>query len=323
MTHGRVLHAGQIILDMVLDVPAVPEVGGDMYARSFELVAGGGFNVMAAAARDGAEVLYLGGHGAGPFGDIARDALRREAIDALAPVDARQDTGFCVALIDDDAERTFVSTKGAEFTSSLEVFAAADPQEGDVIYVSGYSLLPSEHRDVLLAWLPRIPAECVVVFDPGPLLAELEEEALDAVSARIDVWSLNEREAQILAKRFDFDVSNLETAPTREQIVRDLAAWTGGAVVLRCGADGAVVADGSHTVAIRAPAVDAVDTNGAGDAHCGVLCSQLASGAPLIDAAKRATHAAAIAVTRHGPATSPTAEEINAAMRGLGFGSHQ
>ncbi len=314
MTHGRVLHAGQVIVDMVLDVPAVPEVGGDMYARSFELVAGGGFNVMAAAARDGAEVLYLGGHGAGPFGNIARDALRREAINALAPVDARQDTGFCVALIDDDAERTFVSTKGAEFTSSPDVFAAADPQGGDVIYVSGYSLLPSEHRDVLLAWLRGIPAEGVVVFDPGPLLAEFEEEALDAVSARIDVWSLNEREARILATRLRFNDNTRGTPPEREQTARDLAGWTGRAVVLRCGAEGAVVADGSRTVAVRAPAVDAVDTNGAGDAHCGVMCAQLASGTSLIEAAERATYAAAIAVTRRGPATSPTAEEINEAM---------
>ncbi|MER6926590.1 PfkB family carbohydrate kinase, partial [Streptomyces spiralis] len=57
-----------------------------------------------------------------------------------------------------------------------------------------------------------------------------------------------------------------------------------------------------------------VDTNGAGDAHTGVLMACIARGTKLLDATRRANVAAAIAVTRQGPATAPTADEVDAAM---------
>ena len=42
--------------------------------------AGGGFNVMAAAQRNGLPVVYLGRHGTGRFGDLAREAMNAEGI---------------------------------------------------------------------------------------------------------------------------------------------------------------------------------------------------------------------------------------------------
>jgi sugar/nucleoside kinase (ribokinase family) len=55
-----------------------------------------------------------------------------------------------------------------------------------------------------------------------------------------------------------------------------------------------------------------VDTNGAGDTHCGVLAAELLQGATLLDAAVRANAAAALSVTRPGPATAPGRAEITA-----------
>jgi sugar/nucleoside kinase (ribokinase family) len=62
--------------------------------------------------------------------------------------------------------------------------------------------------------------------------------------------------------------------------------------------------------------VRAVDTNGAGDTHGGVLAAALSRGDDVLDAARRANAAAAIAVTRWGPATAPTAAEIDAMLAG-------
>src|SRR5699024_6861869 len=88
--------------------------------------------------------------------------------------------------------------------------------------------------------------------------------------------------------------------------------------VLRVGARGAFLAGpGTPATAVPAPEVDAVDTNGAGDAHTGVLCAQLAAGEELLSAVRRAGVAAALAVTRHGPATAPSAPETDAALAGL------
>jgi sugar/nucleoside kinase (ribokinase family) len=65
-------------------------------------------------------------------------------------------------------------------------------------------------------------------------------------------------------------------------------------------------------VQIPAPTVHAVDTTGAGDGHSGVFLAALADGLPAADAARRANAAAALAVTRPGPATSPTRTELDA-----------
>jgi sugar/nucleoside kinase (ribokinase family) len=61
--------------------------------------------------------------------------------------------------------------------------------------------------------------------------------------------------------------------------------------------------------------VVAVDSNGAGDAHAGVFVAGLAHGLSAIDAARRANAAAALAVTRWGPATSPGVAELDAFIR--------
>ena len=71
----RLVFAGEALVDLLMWVPALPERGGDMLAGSSSVQVGGGFNIMAAAARQGLPVVYAGGHGTGPWGDKVRAAL--------------------------------------------------------------------------------------------------------------------------------------------------------------------------------------------------------------------------------------------------------
>lgn len=330
----RVLHAGQAVVDVVLRIPGMPEPGGDVFAAAHRLVAGGGVNTMAAAARDGAEVVYLGSHGTGLFGDLVRAALAEEGVRVLAAPDPQQDTGFSVALVDDSAERTFVSTRGAEAETPLAQLLAGAPVPGDVVCVSGYSLVHPVNRGSLLRWLPGLEGGVQVVVDPSPVIGEVDLESVHALLARADVWTTNEREARLLVDRLEGSAegspARTEAAPAGSDVTdvspdgdllslaSRLCALAGAVVLLRAGARGAVLAHpGREPIVLPPFPVTAVDTNGAGDAHTGVLCARLAAGEPLEDAARRAGVAAAIAVTRHGPATSPTASETDHAMQTL------
>ena len=94
--------------------------------------------------------------------------------------------------------------------------------------------------------------------------------------------------------------------------------------IVRTGPDGCVVAmrvSGPATAYglslshVTAPAVTAVDTTGAGDAHSGVFLAGLAAGLTVGEAARRANAAAALTVTRAGAATSPTRAELDRFLR--------
>jgi ribokinase len=69
--------------------------------------------------------------------------------------------------------------------------------------------------------------------------------------------------------------------------------------------------DGDGAADIAAPAVDLVDSTGAGDAFCGGLAAELAGGRYLRAAATAATYAGSFAVTAIGARGAlPTREAL-------------
>ncbi|KMS89576.1 PfkB family carbohydrate kinase [Prauserella rugosa] len=299
---GRLVHTGQVILDLVMRVDALPEPGGDVLASETTLLPGGGFNVMAAAARSGARVVYAGAHGSGPFGDRVRAALRGEGVGLAGPPSDEGDTGVCVAVVDGSGERTFVTGSGAEAGLTAERLAPVEAGTGDVVYLSGYSLMHGPNRAALKGWLPSA-AGATVLLDPGPLGPRIPHEVLDATLSRVDVLSANAREARGLTGARDLSTA----AATLAGRLRPSST-----VVVRDGADGCLVASDGTVERIPGFPVSPVDTNGAGDTHCGVLVAELLAGSTLEVAARRANAAAALSVLRRGPATAPTASEIDA-----------
>jgi sugar/nucleoside kinase (ribokinase family) len=288
---GRFVHTGQVIVDLVMRVPAPPPVGGDVLASSTHEYVGGGFNVMAAAARAGAVVVYAGGHGTGRRGDLVREALAAEGVALWAPPSAGTDSGVCVVLVDDSGERTFVTGSGAETAVARPLPALAAE---DIGYVSGYSLLVPEKAEQVLA-----VSGGALLVDPGPLVADVDADNWARTLARTALLSCNSREAQVLTGEAD-------PVAAARALGRQVPV-----VIVRTGAAGCVVARDGEVTSVAGMAVPAVDTNGAGDAHCGVLGAELLLGVDVLEAARRANVAAAVAVTREGPATAPTRAEVD------------
>src|SRR5688500_20346511 len=102
----RLVLVGSVIVDIVLYVEALPERGGGVVASRSMTTAGGGFNVLSAAARQGLPSAYAGLVGTGPFGAQVRGALVAEAGALLRPEPGmRRDTGVCVALVEASGAR--------------------------------------------------------------------------------------------------------------------------------------------------------------------------------------------------------------------------
>jgi sugar/nucleoside kinase (ribokinase family) len=306
---SRVIHTGQALVDVVVEVPDLPDRGQNVMAASATDYAGGAVTVLVAAARFGADCVHAGAHGTGPHGDLIRGALAREGIAASAQPVEDLDTGICVVMVEPSAERTFVTTLGAERRISVESLDTSQPGPGDLVCVTGFSLALDSTRDPLLAWLPTLHPDVVVVLDPGAAFAGLDADVRAAMLEVTDVWSSNAEEAEDLLRAVGQDAPD------------DLAALTTAIAPLLRGDAVAIVRDGPEGCAVHVADATTyvpgfpqtpVDTNGAGDTHTGALLAEVAAGTPWVEGCRRANAAAAIKVTRRGPQSAPTTAEVDA-----------
>ena len=312
---GRVVLMGQILVDRVLQGARPIHGGGSEWARDGGTHVGGGFNALVAARRMGAEAISLSPIGAGPHASMIEAALAREGIVDAGPRVDGVDNGFCVAMIGHDAERTFISTKGAETMTPETAWAdfVRTMSPGDVLYIDGYLMDHPANREAAEAALRVLPEGVRVLLDVSPVIGIPE-----SLPTHHAIISMNSVEAREVAKQ-----SRLEGYLPFDSLSCRLAQTLGRDTLIRLGASGACFArsaspDSETSAAhIPTPTIDAVDTNGAGDAHTGVLAASLALGIPRERGLVLANCAGALASTMPGPASCPTREDIEAAADAL------
>ena len=312
---GRVVLMGQILVDRVLQGARPIHGGGSEWARDGGTHVGGGFNALVAARRMGAEAISLSPIGAGPHASMIEAALAREGIVDAGPRVDGVDNGFCVAMIGHDAERTFISTKGAETMTPETAWAdfVRTMNPGDVLYIDGYLMDHPANREAAEAALRVLPEGVRVLLDVSPVIGIPE-----SLPTHHAIISMNSVEAREIAKQ-----SRLDGYLPFDSLSCRLAQTLGRDTLIRLGASGACLArsvgpDSETSAAhIPTPTIDAVDTNGAGDAHTGVLAASLALGIPLERGLVLANCAGALASTVPGPASCPTREDIEAAADAL------
>ena len=319
---GRVVLMGQILVDLAVRGEALPAPGGDVWAIDEGMHVGGGFNALVAARRMGAEAVSLSPIGDGPYSSLIQAALTREGITDLGPRVAGIDNGFCIAFTDRTGERTFISTKGAETMAPESAWAdfVRTMHPGDVLYIDGYLMDHPANREAAEAALRVLPEGVRVLLDVSPVIG-----IPDALPSDDVIVSMNLREAQEIGQQSgDSSVHDLCDQPC--EAARAMLGLLHRPVLVRAGAEGAYVASPSEEATgaccqdptrVPTPRVDAIDTNGAGDAHSGVLAASLAQGIPLERALLLANCAGALASTLPGPASCPTREDIEAAADAL------
>ena len=319
---GRVVLMGQILVDLAVRGEALPTPGGDVWAIDEGMHVGGGFNALVAARRMGAEAVSLSPIGDGPYSSLIQAALAREGITDLGPRIAGIDNGFCIAFTDRTGERTFISTKGAETMAPASAWAdfVRTMHPGDVLYVDGYLMDHPANRVAAEAALRVLPEGVRVILDVSPVIGIPEELPSNDV-----IVSMNHREAQEIGQQSE-DSSIRDRCRAPHEAALAMLGLLGRPVLVRVGAAGAYFvrpagtapnASNEDAAHIPTPHVEAIDTNGAGDAHSGVLAASLAHGIPMGRALLLANCAGALSTTAVGPASCPTRSQIEAAADAL------
>ena len=103
---GKVISLGQVIVDLTMNVDAVPRAGEDVFAGNVQTQVGASFNTLYAVRRMGVKASHAGVIGTGPWASQILQTLENQEIQHIGKRDAVHDSGFCVALTDANAERT-------------------------------------------------------------------------------------------------------------------------------------------------------------------------------------------------------------------------
>lgn len=353
---GRVVLMGQILVDLAVRGEALPAPGGDVWASDEGMHVGGGFNALVAARRMGAQAVSLSPIGQGPYSLLIQQALQRAEITDAGPRIDGIDNGFCIAFTDQSGERTFISTRGAETRAPANAWAdfTATMRPGDVLYIDGYLMDHPANRQAAQAALEALPAGVQVILDVSPVIGIPQglpaRDVIVSMNHREAQQIINQSAERALEQGQELSRGQGQGHCQKQGQDGEQSQWCGQAreaglvaslvasllgrsVVVRAGAEGAYFArpaavpaevsvaasanTGADVTYIPTPRVAVIDTNGAGDAHSGVLAAALAQAIPLERALLLANCAGALSTTLVGPAACPAREQIEAAADAL------
>jgi ribokinase len=291
-----VLVFGSANADLVFAVPALPGPGVTVLGEGVRSFPGGkGANQAVAAARDGAPTAFAGCIGRDAFAEVATAALRGAGVDLSRLVVTDAPTG-CAAICVDPAGRNQIAVApGANLLARAAQVEDAALCAGTVLLMQ--MEVPAADVAALVQRAKARGARVVLNLAPP---GDLPLAALRA----LDLLVVNEHEAAVLAGRLGCGGD-----------AAGLRGTLGVDVVVTRGEAGAEAATAAGPLRVPAFPVTPVDTTGAGDCWCGVLCAGLDRGLGLEAAMRRASAAAAIACTRPGAAAAmPLAAETEALL---------
>jgi len=285
---------GSINLDLVAQVTRMPLPGETVRGQAFATAPGGkGANQALAAARAGASVKMFGAVGRDAFGAAALANLEASGVDLTGVIAVDTATGIAMIHVDAYGENAITVVAGANDGAH----AGQVPDEAlrpDAVLVMQLEVPLAE----VMALAGRARGTRIVL-NAAPAQA-LPDELL----RMIDTLIVNETEAA-------FAAADLGLPAEPEQFALEASARYRCPVVVSLGSRGAIAAREGELIRIAAPAMDVVDTTGAGDALVGAVAAALDRGVSLRQALAEGVAAGSLACTRRGAqAALPTPAEI-------------
>lgn len=286
----RVLVIGDVITDVIVrpEGPIVP--GSDRRAKISVHPGGSASNQAAWLAHFGVPVALAARVGQS---DLAHQEaqLRAAGVIPLLSGDETLGTGMLVNIIAPDGERSFLTDRGASVTFSANDLPLSLLEGLTLVHVSGYALFAPGPRAAVMSFIAVARSRGITVtVDPAStgFLEEVGPDNFLGWTRDAAILFPNADEARCLSGRSD-PAAQIRFLTDRYDLV-----------VVKRGGEGAEAANASVKLRAAPPAVDVVDTTGAGDAFVAAFLAARLAGASLEACLKRGVEAGAEATTRIG-----------------------
>ena len=283
---------GSINIDLVVQVPRLPQRGETVIGQQFLMAAGGkGANQAVAAAKLRVPVNLIGQVGDDHFGKILRSSLQTAGVKTEGVVtNSTTHSGVASIVVEPSGDNTISCAAGANDLVSREQVQRTVLSDGGVVLLELGIPLPAVEEAASQARSQG----CRVILDPAPAPPDLPS----GLYSLIDIITPNEVEASQLV---GFAVDGPATAKRAAQVLHQRGVTT---VIITLGRQGAFCSLPQEAFLVPAIPVEVVDTVAAGDAFNGGLAAALSLGKSLRQAVWWGTVAGALSVTKSGAQSS-------------------
>ncbi len=210
---------------------------------------------------------------------------------------SQEPTGSCVILVTPDGERTMNTHLGASRLYGEAQVPHADIKASKVLHFCGYQWdTDGQKHAIKTAMATAAASDTLVSFDVAdPFVVDrYRDEFLQVISEHADVVFSNKEEAKML-----FGTTPAEAAQR--------IAATGAIAVIKLGAEGALIQQGSQVYQVAVVPTTVVDTTAAGDMFAAGFLYGLTRGKPLPVCGQMAARIASDVISRVGATVSDAA----------------
>ncbi len=302
---------GSTMVDMIAYTSRIPAAGETLVGDRFDLGFGGkGANQAVMAARLGAQVTIVNAVGSDAFGAMTIENLRREGIDTRFVVTIEgESSGAAPIWVEPDGTNRILIIPGANARMDARAAEDAVTDAPTVDVVVGQLEIPQAVTTA--AFRAAHARGATTILNPAPA-ATMSAELIEATD-----WLVpNEVEFAALAHAMGVRAAE----PTDPVALQHVQGALGTGLVVTLGSAGAVaVGRDGRLVRVTAPAVDAVDSTGAGDAFVGAFADAIGRRVDIETALRVACALASDSVRRTGTQKSfPSALDARAIARRAG-----
>ena len=281
---------GIFVADISFSGPKIPSIGETILGKKYNVGPGGkGCNQAIAIARLGGNTNFISKIGKDAYGELALKTLEKNKISTENIIqDGNQQTGVAGILVDQNTGKNAINViVGAP--SSLRI--SEIEKQINLIKRSKIFLTQLEvPKDVTLHCLKTAKENgCITILNPAPA-SEISKEFFN----NIDFFTPNETEAEF------YTGIKITSEKEAKQAADKLLNLGIKKVIITLGEKGLFYSDGKEEIYLKASAVKAIDTTGAGDAFNGGLAFSLLKEKPIKDCLEFANKVAGISTTKLG-----------------------
>ncbi len=281
---------GIFVADISFSGPKIPSIGETILGKKYNVGPGGkGCNQAIAIARLGGNTNFISKIGKDAYGELALKTLEKNKISTKNIIqDGNQQTGVAGILVDQNTGKNAINViVGAP--SSLKINEIE--KQINLIKRSKIFLTQLEvPKDVTLHCLKTAKENgCITILNPAPA-SEISKEFFN----NIDFFTPNETEAEFYT---GIKITSEKEAKQGADKLLNLGIKK---VIITLGEKGLFYSDGKEETYLKASAVKAIDTTGAGDAFNGGLAFSLLKEKPIKDCLEFANKVAGISTTKLG-----------------------